>query len=267
MTAIHPSAVVDTQARLADDVSIGPFCVVGPEVTLEEGVRLESHVVITGRSHLGPRCRVYPFATIGTPPQDLKYMGEASEIRIGAETVVREQATLHTGTHGGGMCTRIGARCLLMAGTHVAHDCKVGDDVIMANNAALAGHVQVGEGAVLGGFVGVHQFVRIGGGAMIGLMTGVDADVVPYGLVKGNRGCLEGLNLVGLKRRGVEKSAIQALRTAYRRLFEADRATFQTRLDAVARDFQGDRLVEDMLAFIRADTSRPLCHPGPGCDG
>ncbi len=265
MTEIHPSAVVEEGARLGENVHVGPFCVVGPEVELGEGVVLDGHCVVTGRTELGAGCRVYPFASVGTTPQDMKYAGEPSRLTVGARTTIREHVTLNPGTRGGGMHTRVGADCLLMVGVHVAHDCTVGDGVIMANQATLGGHVTVEDGAVLGGITAVHQFVRIGSGAMIGGMTGVEHDVIPFGMAMGNRARLQGLNIVGLRRRNVAHSAIQTLRQAYNELFCGTAGTFQQRLAGVAERYGDDPRVAQVLAFLRADASRPLCQP-PGTD-
>lgn len=218
MVRIHPTAIVEQGAELGANVSIGPYCVVGPRVQLGDDVELVSHVCIAGTTSIGPRSRVFPFAAIGHPPQDMKYRGEETRLEIGADNVIREQATLHPGTVGGGGVTRIGDGCLLMIGAHVAHDCKVGNHVVMINHATLGGHVQVGDYAILGGLAAVHQFVRIGPYAMIGGMSGVEADVIPFGLVMGDRARLNGLNIVGLKRRSFGRVDIQALRTAYRLL-------------------------------------------------
>jgi UDP-N-acetylglucosamine acyltransferase len=228
---------------------------------LDDGVGLRSHVVVEGRVHLGARVQVYPFAVLGTPPQDLKYKGEASRLEVGAGTVIREHCTLNPGTEGGHMLTAVGADCLLMIGAHVAHDCQVGDNVIMANHATLAGHVDVGARAFLGGLSAVHQFSRIGTGAMIGGMSGVENDVIPYGLVTGNRARLQGLNLVGLKRRGVAKSEVQKLRAAYQDLFHGREGTFRERLDRLSQSYGDVQVVADLVAFIRADSSRSLCQP------
>ena len=221
MPDIHPSAIVDKHAELADAVSVGPFCVVGPDVTLADGVRLMAHVVVD-RPHLGRARHPYlSFRLDRHPPQDLKYKGEESRLVIGANNIIREHVTMNPGTEGGGMLTEIGNNCLFMVATHVAHDCHVGNHVIMANNATLGGHVAVGEWAILGGLSAVHQFVRIGPHAMIGGMSGVEQDVIPYGSVIGNRARLAGLNVVGLKRRGFSRDdihgAAQGLSPAVRR--------------------------------------------------
>jgi UDP-N-acetylglucosamine acyltransferase len=264
MTEVHPTALVDSRAELADDVAIGPYCVVGPEVRLDAGVVLHSHVVVEGRTHLAAGVQVYAFAAVGTRPQDLKFAGEPSRLEVGANTIIREHCTLNPGTRGDRMETTVGADCVLMVGTHIAHDCVVADSVVMANQATLAGHVQVGESAFLGGLCAIHQFSRIGQGAMIGGMSGVENDVIPYGLVVGNRARLTGLNLVGLRRRGVPKTEVQKLRAAYQTLFLDREGTFQERLERVAREHGGVGVVDDLLAFIRTDSSRALCQPQDG---
>ncbi|WP_207458498.1 acyl-ACP--UDP-N-acetylglucosamine O-acyltransferase [Azospirillum sp. SYSU D00513] len=258
--SIHPSAVVDPAAKLGEGVSIGPFCVVGPAVELGDGVRLTSHVVVEGRTRIGARTVVYPFASLGHAPQDLKFKGEPSELIIGTDNTIREHVTMNPGTEGGGMVTRVGSHCLFMMSAHVAHDCVVGDHVILANNATLGGHVTLGDHVILGGLSAVHQFVRIGAHAMIGGMSGVEQDVIPFGLVMGDRARLAGLNLVGLGRRGFAKDDISGLRTAYRHLFGPE-GTFAERVEQVARDYAGQPLVEDVLGFIRADASRSICQP------
>ena len=257
---IHPTAIVEPGANIDDGVIIGPYCIVGADVSLGEGVELVSHIVITGRTEIGPRSRAFPFASIGHRPQDLKYRGEPSRLEIGADTVIREHVTVNPGTEGGGMLTRIGDRCLLMVGVHVAHDCLIGDGVIMANNATLGGHVSIDDFAVLGGMSAVHQFVRIGRHAMIGGMSGVENDVIPYGSVMGNRAYLSGLNIVGLKRRSFSRDVIHDLRKAYRLLF-AEEGTMAERLDDVAEEFSGVDPVMDIVEFIRSDSTRAICQP------
>lgn len=257
---IHPSAIVDPAAKLGEGVSVGPFCVVGPDVTLGDGVRLVSHVAVAGRTSIGADTVIYPFASIGHRPQDLKFHGEPSELVIGARNQIREHVTMNPGTEGGGMITRVGDDGLFMMGSHVAHDCVVGDHVIMANNATLGGHVTLGDYVIIGGLSAVRQFVRIGSHAMIGGMSGVENDVIPFGLVMGDRARLAGLNLVGLERRGFKKDDIHALRAAYRMLFGPE-GTFAERVDGVGRDFGERALISDVLSFIRAKEARSLCQP------
>lgn len=260
MAAIHPTAIVEPGARLGNDVMIGPYSCIGPDVELGDGVSISAHVVVGGRTTIGPRTRIFPFASIGLPPQDLKYHGETSTLRIGADNTIREHVTMNPGTEGGGMLTSVGDRCLFMVGAHVAHDCKVGNGVIMANNATLAGHVEIGDHAVLGGLSAVHQFVRIGQHAMIGGMSGVEQDVIPYGSVMGDRARLAGLNVVGLKRRNFSRDEIHALRSAYRMIFAAE-GTLAERIEDAAEMFKSTPAVMDIVAFIRADSSRAICQP------
>ena len=260
MPKIHPTAIVAPGARLADDVVIGPYCVIGDHVALATGVSLKSHVVVEGRTTIGERTRVFPFASIGHEPQDLKYDGEASSLEIGHDNTIREHVTMNPGTTGGGMVTRVGNHCLFMVGAHVAHDCQIGDHVILVNNATLAGHVVMEDYAILGGLSAVHQFVRVGRHAMIGGMSGVERDVIPYGQVMGDRARLNGLNIIGLQRRGFSRDDIQGLRSAYNCLF-GDTGTLSERVDEVARRFGGIGPVDDLVAFIRADSSRAICQP------
>jgi UDP-N-acetylglucosamine acyltransferase len=260
MGGIHPTAAIEPGARLAETARIGPYCVVGSEVELQDGVELVSHVVVAGRTVVGADTRIFPFASIGHPPQDLKYQGEQSRLEIGRRNVVREHVTMNPGTSGGGMLTKVGDGCLFMVGAHVAHDCRLGDHVIMANNATLAGHVVIGDYAILGGLSAVHQFVRIGKHAMIGGVTGVERDVIPYGQVVGDRARLVGLNIVGLQRRGFWREQVQALRTAYQMLF-GEAGTLAERVDEVARQFIDIEPVRDIVEFIRADSQRGLCRP------
>ena len=260
MPQIHPTAIVASGASLADDVVIGPYCVIGEDVVLGPGVGLAAHVVVDGRTTIGESTRIFPFASIGLEPQDLKYRGEASSLVIGRNNTIREYVTINPGTAGGGMVTRVGDDCLLMIGVHVAHDCQIADHVVMANNATLAGHVAVGEYARLGGLCAVHQFVRIGRHAMIGGMSGVERDVIPYGQVMGNRARLYGLNIIGMQRGGFSREDIQGLRSAYQFLFSTD-GTLSDRVNETAERFGGIAPVDDIIAFIRADSSRAICQP------
>jgi UDP-N-acetylglucosamine acyltransferase len=257
---IHPTALVAPGAQLAPDVQIGPFCTIGPDAVLEAGVRLISHVVVDGRTRIGEAAVLYPFCTVGLPPQDLKYKGEPTETVIGPRTQIREHCTIHRGTVTGTGVTRVGADCLLMAVVHVAHDCDLGDGVIVANNVVMGGHVTIGPGAVIGGATALHQFVRIGRAAMVGGASGVEADVIPFGAVLGNRARLTGLNVVGLKRRGVDKAGLHRLRAAFRLLFasgEHSDAVFATRV-LEAKAMAGDPLIAEMLAFVEMPSRRGL---------
>jgi UDP-N-acetylglucosamine acyltransferase len=260
MPAVHPTAIVEAGAQLAEDVAIGPYCHVGASARLDSGCRLESHVVVTGRTRLGAGCHVFPFAVLGHRPQDMKYGGETSELVVGPGTVVREHATLHPGTVGGGMVTRVGACCLLMAGTHVAHDCRIGDHVVMANNATLGGHVEIGDWTMIGGLAAIHQFVRIGPQAMIGGLSGVESDVIPYGSVLGNRAHLSGLNTVGMRRRGVPRDDVVAMRHAFRILFFGQ-GLFADRLTAVAGRYSGRGRVMEIVRFLQTPSRRSFCQP------
>lgn len=260
MTNIHPTAIIEDGATIADDVCIGPYAVIGPEVQLESGVKLESHVVIAGDTKIGTGTHVFPFASIGHQPQDLKYEGEKSSLEIGSNNVIREHVTINPGTKGGGLLTKVGSNCLFMVGAHIAHDCQVGDNVILVNNATLAGHVEVGDFAIIGGLSGSHQFVRIGKHSMVGGMTGVENDIIPYGMVIGNRAHLSGLNLIGIKRRGFDRETIHAMRNAYRLLF-ADEGTMAERISDVAEMFKDVPPVMEIIEFITTDSSRSFCQP------
>jgi len=260
MPQIHRTAIVEPGARLDDTVTIGPYCFVGPEVELGANVVLHSHVVVTGATRIGANTRIFPFASIGHEPQDLKYRGEKSRLEIGHDNIIREHVTMNPGTEGGGMLTRVGNHCLFMVGVHVAHDCWIGDHVIMANNATLAGHVTVGDWAVLGGISAVHQFVRIGRHAMVGGMSGVENDVIPYGSVMGDRARLAGLNIRGLQRRGYSREDLQSLRSAYHLLF-AEKGTLAERVEDVAALHKESLPVQEIVEFIRADSTRAICQP------
>jgi len=255
--AIHPTALVALGASIGRGVRIGPFCTVGPEVTLEDNVQLVSHVAVDGHTRIGADSTIFPFCTVGLAPQDLKYRGEPTRCEIGPRTQIREHCTIHRGTVTGSGVTTVGADCMLMAVVHVAHDCAIGDGVIIANNVVMGGHVSIADNAVVGGASALHQFVRIGRGAMIGGASGVEADVIPFGSVLGNRARLAGLNIVGLKRRGFDKDQIRRLRVAFKCLFETDGVFAQRLAEARAR-FVGDALVGEVLAFIEAPSHRGL---------
>ena len=258
MVHVHSTAQVAPGARLAAGVRVGPYAVIGADAVIGEDVEIASHVVIDGHTTLAPGVRVMPFATIGLPPQDVKYRGEPTRVEIGPRTLVREHATIHRGSVGGGL-TRIGADCMIMCVAHVAHDCDLGDGVIVANNVMFGGHAKVGDNAYIGGGAAIHQFVRIGRNAAVGGMTGVEGDVIPFGLVMGNRARLTGLNLVGLKRRGFPRADINALRAAFRLLFRDENGTFALRVAEAARRHPTDVLVQEVIGFMRAGGRRPLC--------
>lgn len=254
---IHPTAIVSGSARLGERVRIGPFCTVGPNVVMEDDVELVSHVVVDGHTRIGAGVRLFPFCTVGLAPQDLKYNGEPTGCIIGARTQIREHCTIHRGTVTGRGITRIGDDCLLMAVAHVAHDCTLGSNVIIANNAVMGGHVSIGEHAVIGGAAAIHQFVRIGRAAMIGGVSGVEADVIPFGSVIGNRARLAGLNVIGLKRRGFDKAQIQRLHVAFRTLF-GEEGVFAKRLAETRARFGADPLIAEVLAFVDGPSHRGL---------
>lgn len=256
---IHPMAVVDSAAKIGAGCVVGPFCVIGPDVVLADGVILHSHVVISGDTVIGPGTEIFPFAVIGGIPQDLKFLGEKTALRIGARNRIREHVTINTGTAGGGGVTRIGDDGLFMAGCHIAHDCQVGDRVIVVNSSAIAGHCVIEDDVIIGGLCGIHQWVRIGQGAIIGAVTMVTHDVIPHGLVQGPRGVLDGLNLVGLKRKGVDRADINALRAAFAALRDGDGA-FQDRARALVSGADSAH-VRQMLDFILGATDRQFLTP------
>jgi UDP-N-acetylglucosamine acyltransferase len=262
---IHPSAVVEPGARLGARVQIGPFCHVGAGVELHDNVRLVSHVAVDGDTVVGDGAVLYPFCTVGLAPQDLKYKGEPTRCEIGARTQVREHCTIHRGTVTGAGLTRVGAGCLLMAVVHVAHDCEIGDAVVIANNVVMGGHVTIGANAVIGGAAAIHQFVRIGRGAMVGGVSGVEADVIPFGSVIGNRARLAGLNVIGLRRRGVERSRLLLLRAAVRELFWGSGVQAE-RMDTVRARYGQDPLVAEVLDFACAESKRGLIRAGLEAD-
>lgn len=253
---IDETARIAPGAVIGPDVTIGPYCIVERHVALGEGCRLISHVHLAGHTTIGPHTVIRAFTSLGSPPQSVKYRGGPTQLIIGADCDIRESVTMNTGTEDFGGVTQVGDRCIFMAGSHVGHDCRVGDDVTFANNAVLGGHVSVGDRVVFGGQAAVRQFVRIGEGAMIGGLSGVRADVIPFGYAVGQLADLVGINVVGLKRRGISRAAMHALRRAYKTLFFGPGA-FRDRVDLVARDFEGDALVERVISFIRGGT-RPL---------
>ncbi len=257
---VHPSALVDPKAQLGEGVEVGPYCIVGPAVRLHDGVRLLNHVNVEGHTELGEACTVHSFASLGGAPQHLAHKGEPTRLIVGARNSIREHVTMNTGTAAGGGITRVGDDGLFMVGSHVAHDCVVGDHVVFANNATLGGHVHMGDYVFMGGLSAVHQHTRVGRQAFIGGLAAVTKDVIPFGSVWGVYAHLEGLNLVGLKRRGFGREQIKDLRSAYRLLFGPE-GTFQERLDDVARVFAHHPDVSEIVDFIRAGASRPLCLP------
>ena len=245
---IHPSAIIEDGAKLAQNVCIGPYCVIGRNVEIGKDSVLHSHIVISGHTKIGEGNQIFPFASIGTQPQDLKYQGEDSKLIIGNHNRIREHVTINPGTKGGGMITQIGDDNLLMVGVHVAHDCMLGNHIIMANNATLAGHVTIEDNAIIGGLSAIHQFVRIGKGAMIGGMSGVEFDVIPHGLVMGERANLRGLNLIGLQRRGLEKSVIRELQACYQALFTS-KENMSAQIDGLKDQYAHHDMALEMIEF------------------
>ncbi len=259
-TVIHPSAFIEDGADIGPGCEIGPFCHVGPDVRLGANVTLMSHVVVKGQTTIGEDCVIFSFACVGEIPQDLKFKGEKTRLEIGARNRIREHVTINTGTEGGGGVTRIGDDCLFMAGCHVAHDVIIANRVVIVNNAALAGHCIIEDDVIIGGLSGVHQFVRIGQGAIIGAVTMVTNDVIPYGLVQAPRGVLDGLNLVGLKRRGVARFDITALRAAFQMLAQGEGA-FQDRARRLGEETESE-YVRQIVDFVTGASDRSFLTPG-----
>lgn len=257
---IHPSAIVEDGAEIGPGASVGPFSVVGGEARLDAGVVLKSHVVIAGRTEVGPETVIFPGAVIGEVPQDLKFRGEATRLVLGARNRIREGVTMNIGTEGGGGVTQVGDDCLFMTGAHVAHDARIGSRVIVANQGAIAGHCVIDDDVIIGGLSGIHQFVRIGRGAIIGAVTMVTNDVIPYGLVQAPRGELDGLNLVGLKRKGVARKDITALRAAYQMLAQGE-GTFVERARRLGEETESD-YVREIVAFVLTASDRHFLTPG-----
>lgn len=259
--SIHPTTIVEEGAIIGKHCKIGPYCMIGSEVTLGDAVELKSHVVVAGWTDIGDETAIFPFASIGHIPQDLKYAGERTKLEVGAKNRIRESASMSPGTAGGGGLTKVGDNNLFMVNTHVGHDCIVGNNNVFANGVGIAGHVTVGDNAVLGANSGVHQFCRIGSGAMLAAYAAVSEDVVPFGMVHGNRAKLETLNLIGLKRRGFDKNTISGLRSAYQDVLYKSDATLQDRAAKARVDYPKNVLVAELVDFIQADTSRSICLP------
>lgn len=258
MANIHQLAIVSDRAKLADDVEVGPFCIIGDDVEIDSGTILKSHVVVEGKTRIGKNNKIFPFATVGVAPQDLKFCGESSELIIGDNNTIREHVTIHLGTKDGAMKTVIGNNCLLMVGVHIAHDCIVGDRVILANNATLAGHVEIEDDVVIGGLSALHQFVRVGRGAMIGGMSGVEGDVIPNGLVMGERAKLAGLNLVGMKRRGLSRDDMNAMRAFFKEI-QSHEGPFANKVEEFSRNSTSEE-VKLVGKFVKSESSRSFCH-------
>jgi len=258
---IHPSAIIENGAKIGDDVIIGAYSIIGKDVIIGNGTVIKPHVVIEGVTEIGENNTIFQFSSIGAIPQDLKFAGERSKTVIGNNNSIREFVTIHAGTIGGIMETRIGNNCLVMAYCHIAHDVVVGNNVVLANNATLAGHVIIEDNVVIGGLSAIHQFVRIGKCAMIGGMSGVENDVIPYGVVMGERANLAGLNLIGLKRQNIEKEEINALRSFYKKLFAKNEQSFNSRVENLAPEYKDSNLVGDVIIFLKSQTSRAFCQP------
>jgi len=256
---IHKTAIIDSKAKISSSVNIGPYCVIGPNVEINENVKIYSHVNISGNTKIGKGNKIYPFASIGNDPQDLKYNGEETKLIIGNNNKIREYVTINPGTEGGGGLTEIGNDCLFMISSHVAHDCQVGNNVIIANNVAVAGHVTIEDNVIIGGNSGVQQFTRIGKMAMIGGMTGVLHDVIPYGLSIGNRNYLQGLNLIGLRRAKFNNKEILGLTEAYKEIFATK--NLSDNLSKLNGEFKENTLVKDVIKFITKDKKRSICTP------
>ena len=256
---IHKTAIIDPKAKISQSANIGPYTIVGPNVEIEENSVIQSHVNISGYTKIGKNNKVYPFASIGSNPQDLKYKGEKSELVIGNNNVIREYVTANPGTSGGGGITKIGNNNLLMIGAHIAHDCLIGNNVVIANNAAIAGHAEIGDDVIIGGNCGVQQFTRIGKMEMIGGMTGVSRDVIPYGLSFGNRNYLGGINLVGLRRKNISNKEILTLNDAYKEIFKTE--NLHQNLSKLNGEFKDNNLVKEVVDFINKDKKRPICTP------
>ena len=265
-TTIHPTAIIETGAIIGENTIIGPYCHIGSNVIIGNNVNLKSHVVIMEDTILGDGCIVYPFASLGQKPQDLKYKGERSKLEIGKNTVIREYVTANIGTEPGGMITKIGDNCLIMAYCHIAHDCIIGNNVILVNGVNLSGHVVVGDYAIIGGMSAVKQFTRIGKHAMIGGCTGVDRDIIPYGIVRSDRiTTIKGLNIIGLKRRGFSVDEIKEMISAYREIFESSDASlkFTDKVDAVSKKYNSNKHIMEVIDFISHPAKNPICTTTP----
>ena len=257
----HHTSIISEKAVLGSNVTIGPYCIINENVKIGNNVNLKAHVYVDGNTTIGDNCTFFPYCSIGTSPQDLKYKGEESILKIGKNNIFREYVTINPGTEGGGLKTVIKDNCLFMINAHVAHDCKIGNNVIMVNNASLAGHVILEDYAIMGALSGAHQFCRIGKHSMIGGLSGVDSDVIPYGTVIGNRAYLSGLNIIGLKRRGFSKDIIQDLRKAYGLLFSSQEGIFSDRVKEVSEEFLDNEPIQEIVQFLKSEKSRSICKP------
>ncbi len=256
---IHKTAIIDSNAKISKNVKIGPYSVIGPNVEVGELTEIQSHVNISGYTKIGKNNKIYPFASIGNDPQDLKYQGEETKLEIGNDNKIREYVTINPGTKGGGGLTKVGNNCLFMVSSHIAHDCMVGNNVVLANNVALGGHAQVDDNAIIGGNSAVQQFTRIGKSAMIGGMCGVVRDIIPYGIAHGNRSILHGLNLIGLRRKNIPNNEIKTLSDAYKEIFKNENLT--ENLGKLSNHFRDNELVAEVVKFLEKDKKRPICTP------
>ena len=256
---IHQTAIIDKKAKLHGSVKVGPYSVVGPNVEIDENTEIQSHVSIVGNTKIGKNNKVYPFASIGNDPQDLKFKGEETKLEIGSDNKIREYVTINPGTNGGGGVTKVGNNCLFMVSAHIAHDCFVGDNVVLANNVPLGGHAYIENDVIIGGNSAVQQFTRVGKSAMIGGMCGVVRDIIPYGIVHGNRSILQGLNLIGLRRKNISNQDIKILSDAYKQIFKNENLT--ENLKSLSKDIKKHELVKEVISFIEKDKKRPICTP------
>ena len=256
---IHSSSVVEKNSKIGKNVKIGPFCYIGPNVHINDNVELISNVHIEGNTTVGSGTKIFPFASIGTQPQDLKYKGENNSLKIGSNNTIREYVTINPGTEGGGGKTVIGDNCLFMISSHIAHDCHIGNDVVIANNVPIAGHVTIEDSVVIGGNSAVQQFTRIGRLAMIGGMTGVLKDVIPFGLSFGNRNYLRGINIIGLKRKKYDNKKIMELDSAFKKIFSSK--NLHENLSKINGEYKENDLVQEVISFISKDKKRPICTP------
>ena len=256
---IHKTAIVDPKAKISSSVNIGPYSIIGPNVEIGEDTDINSHVSIAGHTKIGKNNKIYPFASIGNDPQDLKFKGEISSLEIGDNNKIREYVSINPGTDGGSGVTKIGNNCLFMVSSHVAHDCNIGNNIVVVNNVAIGGHVHIEDNAIIGGNSAVHQFIRIGKFAMIGGMCAVIRDVIPYGLVHGNRSILQGINLIGLRRNNISNHDITLLSNAYKELFKSE--NLSENLKNLSDDFKKNNLVMEILEFLQKDKKRPICTP------
>ena len=256
---IHNTAIIDSKAKIHNDVRVGPYSIIGANVEIEENTEIQSHVSILGNTKIGKNNKIYPFASIGNDPQDLKFQGEETKLEIGNDNKIREYVTINPGTNGGGGITKVGNNCLFMVSAHIAHDCFVGDNVILANSVPLGGHAYIEDNVIIGGNSAVQQFTRVGRSAMIGGMCGVVRDIIPYAMVHGNRSILQGLNLIGLRRKNIPNKDIMILNDAYKEIFKNENLT--DNLNNLDKDLRKHKLVSEVLNFIEKDKKRPICTP------